>query len=65
MKSAFTFSLLLAAAFAHAQLDSVRQIEPNRQTSFDNQDLLLISLAALAILLAIYFLFRRARRTRN
>lgn len=65
MKPILTFCLLFLASFANAQLDSLRQVEPERQTSFDNQDLLLISLAALAILIAIYFLFRRARKTRN
>jgi LPXTG-motif cell wall-anchored protein len=41
-----------------------RQIEPGQETSFTNKDLLLLALAGLAILMAIYFLFRKARKKR-
>jgi hypothetical protein len=61
----FTSVFLLVATFLQAQIDSVRKIEPNRETSYDNHDLLLLSLAALAILIAIYFLFRRGRRRKQ
>ncbi|GEM_PF-1638856 len=65
MKKLITLSFLFFITVAYSQTDSVRPIEPGQQTSYDNKDLLLISLAGLALLLAIYFLFRRARKTRN
>lgn len=65
MKHVITICFLFLTAMAQAQLDTVPQVEPNRETSYTNQDLLLISFAALAILIAIYFLFRRVRKTRN
>ena len=48
-----------------AQSESPRVIEPEHKTSYDNEDLLLITLAALALLMAIYFLFRRSRGKKN
>jgi len=65
MKKLLTFCFLVFTALAYAQNDSVRAIEPNKKTSYDSKDLILIALAALALLLAIYFLFRRAKGTRN
>lgn len=53
------------ATIARAQADSIRKIEPHKETSFTSEDVLLIALAALALLVAIYFLFRRAKGTRN
>jgi hypothetical protein len=51
--------------YAFAQTESPRVIEPERKSSYDNEDLLLITLAALALLMAIYFLFRRSRGKKN
>jgi hypothetical protein len=66
MKQVCIFSFcLITATFAYAQGDTTRMIEPGQKTSYDNKDLLLISLAGLALLLAIYFLFRRTKGTRN
>ena len=66
MKQVCIFSFcLLTATFAYAQGDTTRVIEQGQKTSYNNKDLLLISLAGLALLLAIYFLFRRTRGTRN
>jgi hypothetical protein len=56
---------LFFATLAYAQSDSIRAIEPNKKTSYDSKDLILIALAALALLVAMYFLFRRAKGTRN
>jgi hypothetical protein len=65
MKRLLLFCFLLVSTFVYSQSDTSRIIEPGHQTSYDNKDLLLISLAGLALLLAIYFLFRRTRGTRN
>lgn len=65
MKRFVFFCFLLMATIARAQADSIRKIEPHKETSFTSEDVLLIALAALALLVAIYFLFRRAKGTRN
>jgi hypothetical protein len=65
MKRFIVLCFLVITTLAQAQSDSIRKIEPDKKTSFTNQDLILIALAALALLIAIYFLFRRARGTRN
>jgi hypothetical protein len=65
MKRLPFFCCLLISTFVQAQSDTARVIEPGQQTSYTNKDLLLISIAGLALLLAIYFLFRRLRKTRN
>jgi len=65
MKKLLSFLFLLWAELAYSQADSSRMIEPGHQTSYNNKDLLLISLAGLALLLAIYFLFRKTRKTKN
>lgn len=65
MKRFAFFCFLLITTLAYAQNDSIRKIEPRKETSFTSGDVLLIGLAALALLVAIYFLFRRARGTRN
>jgi hypothetical protein len=49
------------STIVYSQLDSTRIIEPNKETSYTNKDLILIALASLALLIAIYFLFKRAR----
>jgi len=58
------FILLLLFSFAVKAQDTIRQVEPGLETSFSNRDLLLLALAGFAVLVAIYFLFRRARRRR-
>jgi hypothetical protein len=57
--------LLFFSCAVYGQIDSTRIIEPNKETSYTNKDLILIALAALALLIAIYFLFKRARARRN
>lgn len=65
MKRLLLFCSLLISALVYGQSDTAGVIEPGHQTSYTNKDLLLISLAGLALLLAIYFLFRRTRGTKN
>lgn len=61
MKSFLTSCFVCFVLFAQAQLDSVRVVEP-KETSYTNEEVLLMSFAGLAILLAIYFLFKRRKR---
>jgi hypothetical protein len=65
MKKVLTFCFLFFITLAYSQGDSIRAVEPNKKTSYDSKDLILIALAALALLVAMYFLFRRAKGTRN
>jgi hypothetical protein len=39
-------------------------VEP-MQSSYDNKDLIMLALAALGVLMAIYFLWRRAKKRRR
>ncbi len=58
-------TLLLSCYFSLAQTDSLKPVEPNKETSYDNQELLIIALVGLALLLVLYFFFRRTRRFRR
>jgi LPXTG-motif cell wall-anchored protein len=58
-----TFLVLLTTITTIAQ-DSLQPIEPDMETSFENTELLIVALIGLALLLALYFFFRR-RRGRN
>jgi hypothetical protein len=63
MKKLITF-LTIAPLWVCAQTNDLKPVEPEAQTSFTNQDLILIALASFALLIAIYFLFRRAKKRR-
>ena len=65
MKKLFILCSLFLITVAYSQSDTIRAVEPNKKTSYDSKDLILIALAALALLVAMYFLFRRAKGTRN
>lgn len=60
MKAFLAFLCLLFFAPAMAQ-DSVDVVTP-RETSFENYDLLILALVTLAVLIAIYFLWRRRKK---
>jgi hypothetical protein len=64
MKKAFIFILLfqLLTTIATAQLDSIRVIEPDKETSFENYELLIIAIAGFLLLLFVYFFFKRSRQ---
>ena len=63
MKKLIAIPALLLAFISGAQ-DTIRKVEPELETSFTNEDLLLLALAGFAVLIAIYFLFRRAKKRR-
>jgi hypothetical protein len=56
--------LFLSAIFSFAAFAQERPVEP-MQSSYENKDLILLALAAFAVLVAIYFLWRRAKKRRN
>ncbi len=56
----FSF-FLVAICFAQ---DSLGAVEP-QQSSYENKDLIMLALAAFGVLMAAYFLFRRAKKRRN
>jgi len=66
MKKAFLFlaTLFFFNSFLLAQTDSIRAVEPNMETSYDNQELLIIALVGLVVLIALYFFFKKSRRLR-
>ncbi len=59
MKKVFSFLLLILPFLVFAQDTPV---EPGMETSFDNTELLVVALVGLALLLALYFFFRRRRK---
>ena len=61
----FLFTIFfLSASSLFAQVDSIRPVEPNMETSYDNQELLIIALVGLVVLIALYFFFKKSRRLR-
>jgi LPXTG-motif cell wall-anchored protein len=65
MKTLFLFLSIFFYSQLIAQTDSVRQIEPGQETSFTNEDLILLAVAGFAVLMAAYFLFRRSRKRKG
>jgi LPXTG-motif cell wall-anchored protein len=65
MKRLIFFYLLLINVAASAQntpATNPKLPEPDLETSYDSEEILIIALVGLALLLALYFLFRRTRR---
>jgi hypothetical protein len=64
MKKAFLFlaTILCFHASLLAQGDTAKAVEPGMETSYDNQELLIIALVGLVLLMAMYFFFKRSRR---
>lgn len=60
------YLLLLASVFASlllwAQAGATREIEPDRETSFENYELLIIAVLGLVLLMGIRFWFKRTRK---
>jgi hypothetical protein len=61
-KSIFLLPVFMTITTANAQIDSIRVIEPDKETSFENYELLIIAIAGFLILLGVYFFFKRSRR---
>jgi hypothetical protein len=64
MKSLLTLLTSLGSLLLFAQSDSIRKIEPERETSFDNYELLIIAILGLLILMGLRFWFRRRHNKR-
>ena len=56
-----TFLLILLPFIALSQT-ATQPVEPDMETSYENYELLIIAIAGLAVLLLIYFYFKRTRR---
>lgn len=62
MKYLFLFASFFHSLLLFAQTGAVREIEPDRETSFENYELLIIAVLSLLLLIGIRFLFRRTRK---
>ena len=56
-----TFLLFLLPFIALSQTVT-QPVQPDMETSYENYELLIIAIAGLAVLLLIYFYFKRTRR---
>lgn len=56
--------VLLVLALSKTVLAQDTPVEP-MQSSYDNKDLIMLALAAFGVLMAIYFLWRRARKRKR
>jgi hypothetical protein len=54
--------LSVTAIVSFAQTDSIRAIEPDRETSFENYELLIIAILGLLLLMGLRFWFKRTRK---
>jgi LPXTG-motif cell wall-anchored protein len=54
--------LLMTYSIIAFTQDSLSPVEPDMETSFENTELLIIALVGLALLLLLYFVFKRRRR---
>ncbi|HVF98107.1 MAG TPA: hypothetical protein VM871_12330 [Flavisolibacter sp.] len=61
MKTFLSLCFSCLTLVVSAQLDSVRKIEPDQETSFENYELLVIALLGLALLMGIRFWFKKTR----
>ncbi|WP_121352897.1 hypothetical protein [Flavisolibacter nicotianae] len=58
LAACFSFPVL----FLFAQTDSVRKIEPDKESSFDNYELLVIAIVGFLLLMGLRFWFKRTRK---
>lgn len=62
MKYVWMLCFSLLTFLSHAQADSVgKAIEPDRETSFENYELLIIAILGLLLLMGLRFWFKRTR----
>ncbi|MDB5208336.1 MAG: hypothetical protein JWR72_3411 [Flavisolibacter sp.] len=52
----------LQSLLCFSQADTIRTIEPDFKTSFENYKLLIIALLGLLLLIGIWFWFKRTRK---
>ncbi len=62
MRYLFLIGFLGLVLTGLAQGDSARVIEPDRETSFENYELLIIAMLGLLVLMGLRFWFRRTRK---
>lgn len=62
MKYLFLLASVFSSLLLRAQADATREIEPDRETSFENYELLIIAVLALLLLMGLRFWFRRTRK---
>ena len=62
MRYLFLIGFTILALVSLAQNDSIRVIEPDRETSFENYELLAIAVIGLLLLMGLRFWFRRTRK---
>ena len=62
MKPVLSFYFLFLSLFVQAQTDSIREVEPDRETSFENYELLIIAILGLVLLMGLRFWFKRTRK---
>jgi hypothetical protein len=62
MKYLLLLTSIFTSLFLWAQTDATREIEPDRETSFENYELLIIAVLALVVLMGIRFWFKRTRK---
>jgi hypothetical protein len=62
MRYLFLIGFTILAFAGLGQNDSIRVIEPDRETSFENFELLAIAIIGLLLLIGLRFWFRRTRK---
>jgi hypothetical protein len=62
MRYFFLIGFMIIAFADRAQTDSARVVEPDRETSFENYELLAIAVIGLLLLMGLRFWFRRTRK---
>lgn len=61
MKYLLFICFFLLSFFSHAQ-DSIRKIEPDQETSFENYELLIIAIIGFVLLMVIRYWFKHTRK---
>lgn len=62
MKYLLFISFFFCSFFCFAQADTVRMIEPKKETSFTNYEVLWIALLGLLVLIGLWFWFWKTRK---
>ena len=62
MKYLFMFASVFSSLLLQAQADVTREIEADRETSFENYEVLIIAVLALLLLMGLRFWFKRTRK---